>query len=122
AVLENREMLYEFGVEVEDFGHDTVVVRSLPTALDEADLRGILSDAAQEMLDGGKPGRSLRESVAARIACHASVRGTKVLNREQLRALLDDLNEADDPEHCPHGRPTRVFYSMDEIKKIFKRK
>jgi DNA mismatch repair protein MutL len=122
AVLENMEMLSEFGVEVEDFGHDTVVVRSLPDALDEADLRGILSDAAQEMLDGGKPGRSLRESVAARIACHSSVRGTKVLNREQLRALLDDLNEADDPEHCPHGRPTRIFYSMDEIKKIFKRK
>jgi DNA mismatch repair protein MutL len=122
AVLENREMLSEFGVEVEDFGHDTVVVRSLPEALDEADLRGILADAAQEMLDGGKPGRSLRESVAARIACHSSVRGTKVLNREQLRALLDDLEEADDPEHCPHGRPTRIFYSMDEIKKIFKRK
>jgi DNA mismatch repair protein MutL len=122
AVLENMEMLSEFGVEVEDFGHDTVVVRSLPEALDEADLRGILADAAQEMLDGGKPGRSLRESVAARIACHSSVRGTKVLNREQLRALLDDLNDADDPEHCPHGRPTRVFYSMDDIKKIFKRK
>lgn len=122
AVLENREMLYEFGLEVEDFGHDTVVVRSLPDALDEADIRGILADAAQEMLDGGKPGRSLRESVAARIACHSSVRGTKVLNREQLKALLDDLNDADDPEHCPHGRPTRVFYSMDEIKRIFKRK
>jgi DNA mismatch repair protein MutL len=122
AVLENREMLSEFGVEVEDFGHDTVVVRSLPDALDEADLMGILADAAQEMLDGGKPGRSLRESVAARIACHSSVRGTKVLNREQLRALIDDLEAADDPEHCPHGRPTRVFYSMDEIKKIFKRK
>jgi len=122
SVLENREMLEEFGLEVDDFGGDTVVVRSLPAALDEADLRGILADAAQEMLDGGKPGRSLRESVAARIACHSSVRGTKVLNREQLRALIDDLNRADDPEHCPHGRPTRVFYSMDDIKKIFKRK
>jgi DNA mismatch repair protein MutL len=122
AVLENREMLAEFGVEVDDFGGDTVVVRSLPASLDEADLRGILADAAQEMLEGGKPGRALRESVAARIACHSSVRGTKVLNREQLRALIDDLNEADDPEHCPHGRPTRVFYSMDDIKKIFKRK
>jgi DNA mismatch repair protein MutL len=122
AVLEHADMFAEFGVEIEDFGHDSVVVRSLPVEMDEADLRGILSDAAHEMLDGGKPGRSLRESVAARIACHASIRGRRVLNPEQLRALLEDLDAADDPEHCPHGRPTRIFYSMDEIKKIFKRK
>lgn len=122
AVLENLEMLREFGLEVEDFGHDSVVVRSLPAELDESDLRGILADAAQEMLDGGRPGRSLRESVAARIACHASIRGRKVLGPEQLRALLEGLDACNDPEHCPHGRPTRVFYSMDEIKKVFKRK
>ena len=122
AMLEHKDMLAEFGVELEDFGHDSVVVRSLPAEMDEADLMGILSDAAHEMLDGGKPGRSLRESEAARIACHASIRGRKVLNPEQLRALLEDLEAADDPEHCPHGRPTRIFYSMDEIKKIFKRK
>lgn len=122
AVTENLEMLREFGLEVEDFGHDSVVVRSLPAELDEADLRGILADAAQEMLDGEKPGKPLRESVAARIACHASVRGRRVLAPEQLRALLDGLEACDDPEHCPHGRPTRVFYPMDEIKRIFKRK
>jgi DNA mismatch repair protein MutL len=122
AVLDNTEMLSEFGIEVEDFGHDSVVARSLPAALDEADLRGILADAAQEVLDGGKPGRSLRESVAARIACHASIRGRKILNPEQLRSLLDDLGSCDDPEHCPHGRPTRIFYSMADLKKIFKRK
>ncbi len=122
TVLEHADMLAEFGVELEDFGHYSVVVRSLPAEMDEADLRGILADAAQEMLDGEKPGKSLREAVAARIACHASIRGRKILNPEQLRALLDDLSACGDPEHCPHGRPTRIFYSMDEIKKIFKRK
>ncbi len=122
TLLEHREILSEFGIEVEDFGHNSVAARSLPAALDEADLRGILADAAQEMLDGGKPGRNLREAVAARIACHASIRGRRILNPEQLRALLDGLASCGDPEHCPHGRPTRVFYSMDDLKKIFKRK
>jgi DNA mismatch repair protein MutL len=122
AVLEHNRMLLDFGIEVEDFGHDTVVVRSLPEAMEEADLRGVLSDAAREMLGGEKPGRTLRESVAARMACHNSVRGRKVLTRETLNALVSDLEKTDDPAHCPHGRPTRVRYSLEELKKLFKRK
>lgn len=122
AVLEHREMLFGFGLEVEDFGHDTVVVRSLPEALEEADFRGVLGDAAAEMRLGERPGRSLREGVAARMACHNSVRGTKVLGREALAALLSDLERTDDPEHCPHGRPTRVRYSIEGLRKLFKRK
>lgn len=122
AVLEQGRMLLDFGIEVEDFGHDTVVVRSLPEAMEEADLRGVLSDAAREMLGGERPGRTLREAVAARMACHNSVRGRKVLNRQTLDALISDLEKTGDPAHCPHGRPTRVRYSLDDLKKLFKRK
>ena len=122
AVLEHAGMLAEFGIELEDFGGGSVIVRSVPPEIMDADLEGILSDAANQMLSGEQPGRTLRESVAARIACHASVRGTKVLGPEQLAALLDDLDAADDPEHCPHGRPTRVVFDMDRLKKLFGRK
>jgi DNA mismatch repair protein MutL len=122
VILENREMLAEFGLEIEDFGRDTVVVRSLPEAIREADLRGILSDAARQMAEGARPGQPLREAVAARIACHGSIRGSQVLGPDELSALLRDLQEAEDPEHCPHGRPTRVLFSLDELKKLFKRK
>jgi DNA mismatch repair protein MutL len=122
AVLGHREMLLEFGMEVDDFGQDTVVVRSLPEAMDEADLRGILSDAAAQMLEGGRPGRSLREAVAARIACHGSIRGKRILTGEALSALISDLGETDFPDECPHGRPTRLRYSLEELKKLFKRK
>lgn len=122
VILEQREMLSEFGIEVEDFGHDTVLVRALPEAMREADLRGILSDSASELLQGVKPGQSLREAVAARIACHSSVRGSVILDGQRLSALLRDLERTEHPEQCPHGRPTRVFYSLDELKKIFKRK
>jgi DNA mismatch repair protein MutL len=120
-ILENREFLHKFGLEVDDFGRDTVIVRALPAALEEADLRGILADAAGALQEGERPGKSLKEAVAARLACHSSVRGRTVLTRESLQALLSDLARAEDPEHCPHGRPTRLFYSMDELKKLFKR-
>jgi DNA mismatch repair protein MutL len=122
AVLENRPLLLDFGMEVEDFGQDTVVVRSLPLEMEEADMRGILADAAEEMLAGQRPGRTIREAVAARMACHNSIRGRKVLSSEGLGALLEDLESTDDPGHCPHGRPTRLHYSLDALRKLFKRK
>lgn len=122
AVLENRPLLREFGMEVEDFGQDTVVVRSLPQEMEEADLRGILADAAEEMLAGKRPGRNIREAVAARMACHSSIRGRKVLSSDGLGALLEDLEKTEDPGHCPHGRPTRLHYSLDALRKLFKRK
>jgi DNA mismatch repair protein MutL len=122
VLMEHRDMLFDMGMEMEDFGHNTVMVRSVPEEMDEADLRGILSDAADVMLAGGKPGRSLREAVSARVACHGSIRGKKLLTREGLNALLSELESAEDPDHCPHGRPTRVSYSLDDLKKLFKRK
>lgn len=121
AVLEHRGMLSEMGMEVEDFGRDTVLVRSLPRAMAEADIGGVLSDAAARMLEGADPGQGLKAAVAARMACHGSVRGTRVLGPEALSALLRDLEAARDPEHCPHGRPTRLHFSLEELRKLFKR-
>ena len=67
------------------------------------------------------PGRNIQEAVAARIACHASVRGSTVLGPEEFNALLAQLDQARDPEHCPHGRPTRLKFSLAELRKLFKR-
>jgi len=121
TVLEHKDMLMEFGIEVDDFGHDTIIVRSLPPELEEADLRGILSEAAAAMGEGEKPGQSLAERIAASIACHGSVRGSRILAPEELAALLASLEEAEDPGHCPHGRPTRLFYTISDLRKAFKR-
>lgn len=122
VILENMQMLNSFGIEADDFGHETVIIRSLPCILQDADINGILSDMASCILEGIAPDKSIKEALAARIACHGSVRGRTILNQEELSALLDDLEQTEYPDQCPHGRPTRVFFSLDELKKIFKRK
>lgn len=122
VILENSAMLTDFGVEVEDFGHDTVIVRSLPDVLMDADMRGILCDLASCMIEGISPDKSFREALAARIACHSSVRGKEILNQEELSALITELEQTENPDQCPHGRPTRIFFSLEDLKKIFKRK
>jgi DNA mismatch repair protein MutL len=121
VMLDNLEMLLELGIEVEDFGGSSVIVRSLPEPLHEADMRGIIAEAVAAISDGVRPGKSVREAVAARIACHSSVRGARILTKEEFKALLEALDKTDDPEHCPHGRPTRLHFSLDELKKQFKR-
>jgi len=122
VILENAEILRDFGIEAEDFGHESIIVRSLPDVLAEADMRGILSDIASCILEGVSPDGSFREALAAKIACHSSVRGKDILNKEEVSTLIADLEQTEHPDQCPHGRPTRIFFSLDDLKKMFKRK
>ncbi len=122
VILENSAILADLGIEVEDFGHDTVIVRSLPDILLDAEMRGILCNLASCMIEGHSPGKSFRDELVARIACHSSVRGKEILNQEELSSLLTELEQTENPDQCPHGRPTRVFFSLEDLKKLFKRK
>ena len=122
VILENAQILKDFGIEAEDFGHETVIIRSLPDILTKADINGILSDVASCMLEGVSPDRSFKEALAAKIACHSSVRGREILNQEEVSSLIADLEQTEHPDQCPHGRPTRIFFSLDDLKKMFKRK
>jgi DNA mismatch repair protein MutL len=56
------------------------------------------------------------------MACHKSVRGKVILTQEDVARLLSDLEACANPEKCPHGRPTRIFLSLDDLNKMFKRK
>jgi DNA mismatch repair protein MutL len=122
VLLENREMLKTFGFEVDDFGNSTVIVRTIPDELDDDGIAGMLSDIAAGFIDPNTSFQSLRESIAARIACHSSIRGKKILSQEELSGLLDDLEKTEHPDQCPHGRPTRIFYTLHDLNKLFKRK
>ncbi|MFH0933067.1 MAG: DNA mismatch repair endonuclease MutL [Nitrospirota bacterium] len=122
VILQNSSILRDFGIEVDDFGYDTIIVRSLPEVLTEADIRGILSDIASYLIEGVAPDKELREALAAKIACHQSVRGKTILKQEEISQLLSDLQDCLHPDNCPHGRPTRIFLSLEDLKKMFKRK
>lgn len=121
-ILENLQVLADFGIDTDDFGHNTVIVRSLPNDLKNSDIEGILSDIASCIVEGTAPDKSLKESIAARIACHSSIRGKEILTQEELSRLISDLEHTENPDQCPHGRPTRIFFSLDDLKKMFKRK
>ena len=123
VLLQRLDEIREMGIEAEDFGHNTLMVRAVPQFLFDADMAGILSDIAFCLIEStaGSPVEDIRERIAKRIACHSSVRGAVMLSHDEIARLLDDLSEAEDPEHCPHGRPTRIRMSLEDLKRMFKR-
>ncbi len=121
-ILENKFILADFGIDIDNFGHNTIIIRSLPDVLVEADLIGILSDIASCIVNSISPNKSIKEEIAARIACHRSLRGKAILKQEEVSTLISELEKTENPDQCPHGRPTRIFFSLDDLKKLFKRK
>ncbi len=128
-VIKHSDFLKDLGLDVEDFGANNVIVRTMPKELCKADIKGLLIDIASGIIeeettgirgDTGKQG--LLETIAARLACHKSVRGSEPLNNEELSQLAADLEKCEVPDKCPHGRPTRIFISLDDLNRMFKRK
>lgn len=136
VVMEHLELLREAGLEVDDFGHDTIIVRSIPEVLMDADIPAIVSDIASSLLEapdikvpGGLSGTAAglgpvdaeRRIVAARLACHSSIRGKEVPDAARVAELVKALDAADNPHSCPHGRPTRISITVAELRKMFKK-
>ncbi|MEW6740613.1 MAG: DNA mismatch repair endonuclease MutL [Nitrospirota bacterium] len=134
VILDNLQLLNDLGLEVEDFGHATLIIRGLPEFLRDADLNALMSDMAASLINEGQglrvkgqgndmlePIDSVGKVLAAKLACHKSIRGKEVPDGIRIAQLLKDLDEAENPHTCPHGRPTRIFISHDELKKMFKK-
>ncbi len=123
-LLEHLDEIKKMGMDIEEFGADTFIIRSLPVELDGADITAILSDIASHIADktSSSPLDEIKDIMAKRIACHESVRGRERLSNEELNKLLRDLELTEDPYHCPHGRPTQIYFSHDELERMFKRK
>jgi len=128
-IISRGDLLADLGLDIEDFGSNNVIVRGMPKELGKADMKGLLIDIAAAILEeetsgirGGVTSENLLKNIAARLACHTSVRGREHLNNEELSRMLSDLEQADEPDKCPHGRPTRITLSLDDLSRMFKRK
>lgn len=128
-IIRHRDILHSLGIDIEEFGGNNIIIRSIPRAVNKADAKGLILDVASGILEeetsgisSGITGDNLLKNIAARIACHKSVRGSEHLSNEELSRMMSDLDKADEPDRCPHGRPTRIYLSLDDLKKMFKRK
>jgi len=124
-LLEAVDMLAGMGLVIDAFGTDSVAVREIPVILTEKiDYRDLLQDLADHLADGGEV-EVLRDAllaVLARQACHGSVRAGRVLNVDEMNALLRQMEVTPLSGQCNHGRPTHVALSLYDLEKLFARK
>ncbi|MFC1939957.1 DNA mismatch repair endonuclease MutL [Chloroflexota bacterium] len=115
----NYESLAQFGFSVEPFGDRTYLVRTVPALLHKKDWAGAL----RELLDSppGEDQGDWTEKSAVSIACHSAVRAGQALSNDEIRELIQQLEQAVIPNTCPHGRPTMVHLSSGRLEREFGR-
>ena len=115
--------LAALGLRMEPFGDGSYVVRSIPAVLGNADPETLVRDIVGEISEGDKE-ESLSEKidrVIATMACHSSIRASFELGPEEMKALLAELDRAEFPHACPHGRPVARELTFGDIERMFKR-
>ena len=116
--------LAELGLDLERFGPAAMLVRGVPAMLGQSDVRGLVTDLADELAAFGEA-LSLKERldhVAATMACHGSVRAGRILSVAEMNALLREMEVTPHSGQCNHGRPTWVKLAHSDIEKLFGRK
>ena len=113
-------LLAEFGFTIEPFGSRTYLVRTVPAMLDGSNL----VETVKELLDeiGAEQDAGQRELKAAQsLACHGAIRAGQQLNSQEMQNLIKQLEHTSQPRTCPHGRPTMIHLSSQQLKKEFGR-
>ncbi|MFN7709597.1 MAG: DNA mismatch repair endonuclease MutL [Holosporales bacterium] len=124
ALLNHAEELADFGLVIEAFGSDALLVRETPALLGEMNAAGLLKDLADEIL-AHDAAFSLKEKiheVCSTMACHGSVRAGRKLSLPEMDALLRQIEATPLSGQCNHGRPTYIELKKHDIERLFGRR
>lgn len=116
--------LLAFGFEIEPFGGNTFVLKATPVMLKgKIDFKMLIVSVVEDIKASGELG-SLKDKlhhVLATMACHAQIRANHHLERQEISALLKELEHYQFTDFCPHGRPVCIEVTKEEIEKWFRR-
>lgn len=123
TVLDQTELLAQLGIDVQPFGGETVLVSSYPAMLSGMRPAEVLRELVEKLLEGGKKpdARDLVDDLLHMFACKAAVKFGDRLTPEEVDALLAQRHLAQDQHHCPHGRPTSLVFTREDLDRQFKR-
>ena len=122
ALLAHQELLQNSGVEVEDYGGFTVVVRAVPADVPVDDVGDMVLELANHLLNGGRDAlREKTEWVLHSIACRAAIKAGDRTTTDEMLALAQKIMDGSVPPFCPHGRPCVLKLTRKELEKQFGR-
>ena len=122
-IMNKKEILDSLNIDIEEFGINTIIVKSHPTWLkegyEEESIRKIIDLVLtlEEKFDRVR----FEENIAITLACKMSIKANHHISFEEMEYILNELVKCDNPYNCPHGRPTIIKFTIYDLEKMFKR-
>lgn len=122
-IKENFDLLRSMKLEIEDFGNNTLLVRSHPTWLKN----GYEEESIRKMIDlivmkeKNFDLERFNDKIAITLSCKMAIKANENISLSEMEILISDLSKCNNPYTCPHGRPTIISYSNYELERLFKR-
>lgn len=121
AVLNSSELLEKSGFVAEDFGNNTVIIRTVPTSLKDEDVATMFYEVAAGLADNGSVEIEKLDNIYHTIACKAAIKAGYKTSMEELLKLATEVLTRDDIFYCPHGRPVAFEIKKRDLEKQFGR-
>jgi DNA mismatch repair protein MutL len=122
TILRKMGELSELGIALEHFGGGTFMVRSVPNILVDVHWESFLRELIPILEEQGAAKKDqVADRLLALMACHGAIRAGQRLSKEEMVSLVEQLDEAEVPTNCPHGRPVFKRLSFYDIEKMFRR-
>jgi DNA mismatch repair protein MutL len=115
--------LKNLGLDIEPFGKNTFIIKAVPALLSGRDLRPMIYEIVEKTAAVGYSAdlEDTLDQCRIVMACHGAMRANQELGDPQIRELLHQLDECENPSHCPHGRPSWIRWDLNTLEKLFKR-
>jgi len=116
----SKEILTQFGFAIDLFGNRSYLIRAVPAVLVKANIIEAISMLLDNLASRENPS-PWEERIAQSLACHSAIRAGQQLSNDEMRELIKQLEEAQQPRTCPHGRPTMIHLSSHQLEREFGR-
>ncbi len=122
VINEHLDILQSVGIKIAVFGQNSFIVQSHPTWIPKGQEETTIREIIDYVLKDGKISiAQFREQTAITMSCRLSIKAHDPLDKAQAQAVLEQLAQTQNPYNCPHGRPTLVHFTDQDIQKMFKR-
>lgn len=125
ALLEDYiSELTNFGLSIEVFGNDAVLVREIPFFLEKDNIKNLINDLCDELKEMGTTTtlNDRASEICGNMACHTSIRAGRKLSIDEMNGLLRQMENTPNTSQCNHGRPTFIEFSKNQLESLFKRR
>jgi DNA mismatch repair protein MutL len=123
VMTENLDLLNHVGFVIEPFGGTTYLVRAIPAILVVSDVRTALIDILEMLRQGDDPlAAQAEERLIAAVCKRAAIKAGQTLSYDEMHELVRKLEQCESPRTCPHGRPTVLHFSVEQLEKEFGRR